>query len=119
MNPLTSTPVLVATRMGWVCSVVQDDVPHAKPHAVRYGREPQTQPPTQDECVAWLVRSRPGFYREVTVQFRQDAPVEAELWEFREEHRNSARVRRGERLALTSGTGMLDLIYRLVLEAPL
>lgn len=115
MNP---DPVLVALRMGFTCSITQDDVPYARPNAVRYGREPETQPPTLDECVRWLTRSRSGYYREVTFRWYHTPPVEVELWELRQEQRNNVRVKHGEQLAHASGPTPLDAIYQLVLKAP-
>lgn len=113
MNP---DPVLVALRMGFTCSITQDDVPYARPNAVRYGREPETQPPTLDECVRWLTRSRSGYYRVVTVKWHHMPPVEAELWELLEEHRDNPFE--ADLLAHASGPTPLDAIYQLVLKAP-
>lgn len=113
MNP---DPMLVALRMGFACSITQDDLPYARPNAVRYGRAPETEPPTLDECVRWLTRSKPRYYREVTITWRHTPPVEVELWERREEQRNA--LGHGWRLAYASGPTPLDAIYQLVLKAP-
>lgn len=107
-DPWTSIPVLVATRMGFSITVTSREV--------WYGRAPLSQPPTLDECILWLTRSRPGYYREVTIRWHHTPPVEAELWELRQEQRNNVRVKHGEQLALASGPTPLDAIYQLVLK---